>query len=100
MPAIDRSLSGCRYNGTPAATAGPGDCYGPALLSLLEYTTYAHGIKPRPTDGVLLWSDAVSFIYKRRFFNRKIKILPSKKDDFGATRWSQATKLRLPPTSR
>ena len=46
------------YNGTPAAAPGPGDCYGPALLSLLEYTVYAHGVKPRPADGVLLWSDA------------------------------------------
>lgn len=47
------------YSGTPAAAPGPGDCYGPALLSLLEYNTYAHGIKPRPADGVLLWSDSI-----------------------------------------
>eukprot|EP01052_Picozoa_sp_SAG31_P013090 SAG31_NODE_780_length_12148_cov_7.369295_3_plen_918_part_00 len=47
------------YNGTLAAAPGPGDCYGPALLSLLEYNTYARGIKPRPADGVLLWSDAI-----------------------------------------
>jgi hypothetical protein len=46
------------FNGTPAAAPGPGDCYGPALLSVLEYNTYARGIKPRAEDGVLLWSDA------------------------------------------
>ena len=47
------------YNGTPPGAPGPGDCYGPALLSLLEYNTYARGIKPRPADGVLMWSDAI-----------------------------------------
>ena len=46
------------FNGTPAAAPGPGDCYGPALLSVLEYNTYARGIKPRAEDGALLWSDA------------------------------------------
>ena len=47
------------YDGTPAAAPGPGDCYGPALISLLEYTAYVHGVKPRPADGMLLWSDAI-----------------------------------------
>lgn len=50
------------YNGTPAGAAGHGDCYGPALLSLLEYTAYTHGIKPRPADGRLLWSDALPVV--------------------------------------
>eukprot|EP00041_Stephanoeca_diplocostata_P000624 m.15751 g.15751 ORF g.15751 m.15751 type:complete len:725 (+) comp10816_c0_seq1:109-2283(+) len=46
------------YQGVPAGAPNKGDCYGPALLSLLEYTAYAHGIKPRPADGALLWSSA------------------------------------------
>ena len=33
-----------------------GDCYGPMLLSLLEYTALATGVAVRPEFGILLWS--------------------------------------------
>ena len=37
-------------------TAGPGDCYGPALLSALEYLGLMYGIVVLPGEGLLQWS--------------------------------------------
>jgi len=36
---------------------GGHDCYGPMLLSLLEYTAMTTGIAVRPTTGTLMWSN-------------------------------------------
>lgn len=47
------------WDGIPAGAAASGDCYGPALLALLEFTSHTHGVKPRPADSTLLWSDAL-----------------------------------------
>ena len=46
-----------------------GDCYGPMLLSLLEYTARATGIAVRPVDNRLLWTSAnrsASFTFEQR----------------------------------
>ena len=48
-----------------------GDCYGPMLLSFLQYTALTTGIAVRPETGSILWSSIATTVWKKKKKKKK-----------------------------
>ena len=63
-------------------TAGKGDCYGPALLSALQYIGLMHGVVVLPGRGLLQWS---SVVFDNRSSGVETGVAPSHVGNFTQT---------------